>query len=390
MAESEEIKLKDLSLKFKDEVLNGNFFWRTDPPRSYMRGMLFSGINFAILGLNILNEQDQRWITQGEIKENNYTVKDSEKATPILLYAEGICDTDTGEIIPDNEKISLFSSQVFNVWQLDEAIPAQTNRLRKLDLNSMLPSYKIPYKTQNGITYFSIRNNRETENLNDPLKMLRGLCKNQLIKLNATNKKAAKPGSKYDFFNDLAIELASCRIAHTLACSTPLDENLNVITNKIKGINFENAEMQLRLYECFNFASLLEKQLLSENEFNEPSKEMPDYMRQLVSNDEWELINNQEQKTGAFYLCIDDLKHACEECMKANNNDIAYLRYISDSPDDDQRLEFYPTSIAESGLIAGYFMTNNELLSVQIESDTIFANFDLDITFTSCYVSELE
>lgn len=379
--------------KFKKQVSQGQFFWRTKPPRSYMRGMLYSGINFCILGLDELNEFDERWLTEGDLSVQNYlALKPQQEEKRILVYIDGNADQTTGEISDNTQNISVFSTSAYNVLQLNDKVPEKNLQLRQLDLSIMLPESKIPYRTANGVTYFSARKQLAEINEEDlavePLKFLRHICQLVLQKMHLNDKDAPKPGSKFSYFDQLTIEIASCRIAHTLACATPMDEYIRQFMQMTSKVNFNSPEMQMYFLKAFADATTIERSLLTQNEFDEPDESMPDFMRDLISPDEWsDIVSNAN--SGAFSLIVEDLKQSCLQCSNARNSNIAYLRYIADAT-DDRSLEFYATSLTDEGNIVGLFKTENELIPIQLEKESLFANFNVDITFSPCKVNELE
>lgn len=382
------MKLEELCEQFKDQVVRqGYMFWRTDPPRDYMTGLLFNGINFLILGLNSSNRIDHRWISEGVRKSSGLNLRSDAKKEKVLIFTYGKPDFKKGFIKLD-ETIHMFSIDCWNITMIDGILPMASASTKSL--TDILPLIKIPYKNKEGITYFNIRNKlteRASKNALalDPLTVLRELCNSFLPRIRTVTRDDPILGTQSASFDELTVEIASCRIAHTLGCKTPLDSHAVYIRKLIKQINLSDPEHQLMLARVFRDASVLEEQLLTEEEMQDEILLNYEIVNPLISVEEWDLLVNTETATAAKQLLLEKLMRACEDCKNSDTDDLAYIRYISDLNDEIQDpeaeiTEFYATSLSKDGKINGILKTINGNLRISLSPEVLWANFTVEIT----------
>lgn len=387
------ITVADLCSKLQTEVAQGNLFWRTNPPRSYKTGMLYKGLNFLILGLHPLNNVEPRWLTDGERIDDALNLKNGASPAKIVKFSDFDVDFHTKKITPSLTSITnIFSIDCWNTTQLDAALPqvsANTHTLLEL-----LPLIKIPFKAVNGTPYFDAishidENGKVAFNAIDPkrdlldfepLTFLRTLA-DQILTDNATAVGITTvPGTTDAIYWDLALELASCRVAFTMGCNIPLDPFANNIRQKIANLDLTDPTEQMKLLCAFADASLVEEKLLSQNP-DEPPIGIDNYtlVDPFIDPVEWEQLMLSDPNTIAWTIAVDRLKDSCERCRKNSNDEMVYLRYISDLK--DQRLEFYASGIDTNGDIKGYLSSGDGDFPLTIRPEVLWNSFSIEMTF---------
>ena len=386
--------LSELCQTLQKEITSGKFFWRSNPPIEYSSGLLFKGINFAILGLNKLNELENRWITEGDRQLNHFNLKTNcGKAEKILIFTKNHPDFVHGTL-ENSLDTWMFSVEAWNTSQLNAGIPPMSEP--KKTLSEIIPLIKIPFATPTGIGYFDIQKKlkeqrdkfspKEKMGIN-PLEVLRKLCYQKLPEIKTSTYEDNIPGSSDQVYEDLTVELASCRIATTLGCMLTIDDYAAHIKASFEKLNLKSASAQLKILRAFADASTLEEYLLYEQDTPD---ELKDYelIEPFVSKKEWQQIIESETNTAAWSLIIDNLLQNASECRKANSNDIAYLRYLCVLP--EQELEFYATSLTADGEISGILKTKQGNLQITLNPESLHNTFTLEITHKPVVVPKLE
>ena len=370
--------LENICNDFKDQVVRqGYLFWRTDPPRDYMTGLLFKGLNFLILGLNPFNRIDHRWISEGNRKKSQLHLKEDAVAQKIIIFS----------VEKDFDNIEIFSTTCWNVQMLDAGLPPATSSTKSL--TDVLPQIKIPFKNEHGIAYFSVRKKIQEGAFKnalalDPLSFLRELCCSYLPRIRTVSYDDPVAGTQDAAYDELIVEIASCRIAHTLGCMTPLDAHAGYIRKLVSRLKFDEPKHQLMLSRAFRDASELEERLLTEDDISDEFLQH-DLVNPFVSPEEWDLLINDDLATAAKQMLLENLIRACDECRKSDTDDIAYIRYISDLNDEitdteAEVTEFYATSIQGDGTINGILKTSRGNLRISLDPEVLWANFTVEIT----------
>ncbi len=191
-------------------------------------------------------------------------------------------------------------------------------------------------------------------------------------------------GTQDAAYDELIVEIASCRIAHTLGCMTPLDAHAGYIRKLVSRLKFDEPKHQLMLSRAFRDASELEERLLTEDDISDEFLQH-DLVNPFVSPEEWDLLINDDLATAAKQMLLENLIRACDECRKSDTDDIAYIRYISDLNDEitdaeAEITEFYATSIQGDGTINGILKTSRGNLRISLDPEVLWANFTVEIT----------
>lgn len=376
--------LEQICQTLKSEILAGRFFWRDHPPIDYSSGLLFKGINFAILGLNKLNMLENRWITEGERVQNRFGIKPNcGNPEKILVFTKNHPDFVHAELTPSLDTW-MFSVEVWNTTQINAGLPSM--HLPDRSLSDILPLIKIPFATPTGIGYFDIQKKIKEQSSRltkkeklgiDPLELLRKLCFQKLPEIKTSTYEDAIPGSNDQLYEDFTVELASCRIASTLGCMLTIDDYAAHIKTIFEKTDFSKAESQLKIMRAFADASNLEEILLYEQDTPETLKDY-EYIKPFVSEQEWQQIILSETNTAAWSLIIENLIQNALDCKKATDNSTAYLRYLCCLP--EQELEFYATSLTSNGEISGILKTKTGNLNLILSPESLHNTFTLEVT----------
>ena len=384
----------------QEQVREGELFWRANPPRDYSTGCLFGGFNAAILGADPMNKLDPRWITEGERITAGFTTRTGAKPCPVLIFTHGEPNLRTGVIdLADNNDSDpgrfthVMTEKVWNAVSIDSNLPNPYERVTSEDLSVLLPLERIPYKTENGIKYFDVKEKFESGRLLgfEPLEMLRSLTTSLLPKIR-TSTNDPTPGTADSVYDKITIELASCRLANILGIKIDnTDANALDIRQAITNLDLSKESERMKFVRCFTDATELERALLNDSSEDLIEEEAgPGYqaVEPFLGATEWNQILSAKTHSAGWILIVEALKSNCQMCKEAADQETAYLRYIPDITDD--LAEFYATNLTEDGRINGIFKISGGAFDLSLTPDELHGNFSADVTWIPAPVSALK
>lgn len=392
-ARKEPITVRSVCNALKKQAGDGEFFWRSAPPKDYTTGMLFGGFNFAILGTDPVNALDQRWLTDGERIASRMNPSSGAAPARILLFTRGEPNFRDG-VIGDGGSWFVTSEDAWNVTQMSRSIPMPRMRMREIgtarDLRELLPLERIPYKSRGGIAYFNMidKFDKEASLAFSPLELLRRLAAAVIPAVRTTGEADPVPGTPDAAFDELTCEIASCRIAATLNIPIGLDSYSGRIREIIMGLDFEKAENRMKMARSFADASEIERTLLTQS--SSGIDELPEAgyeeVEPFLGVAEWNNIVRSDTHSQAWTLIIEGVKECIKQCRAAQMRDTAYLRYIPET--NDELLEFYATGLSDSG-IDGVILTSSGKFQITLAPDELHGSFTADLTWVPAPLSAI-
>ena len=357
--------LHSLCNNLRQQFSSGYLFWYTNPPRNYSTGLLLSGSNFMLCGANPLNELDNRWLTQNEIKLNDFTVHAEAKAQPLIIWSD-MC-IKQGRILPC-DFCSILSIDAYNAWQLTPP-PELLKHTNFVDLNAISKLSPYPYKTLKGLAAFEVPKDKNLCDYiySNILNLLRKQSKTHLIF-----------GSKEDAWNRITANISLCKILFTLGYKPQVDCFYDITLSILNRLTFDNPEDRLALFKCFSAADSCIAQLLTASNAN---NSIPDHLKYFINGSTWEKI-----KTLGSEEQIMKLKINTKSCKENSEINFFTLRFITNT--DNETLEFYCSTL-EKDKVQGLLKSGNLILPVSLSLTTLKNMFTPDLSFSPCSKSSL-